>query len=140
MKPSVRFDMAMGQKSAFKADKTGTYVKRYTFPQFPGTHIKNPKVLETKRGPLLLDGLWGVVRKPSTFNSASSLLYFRSIWKKLNFVQITRPIQSKHGVGLSQQGSDRRFHTFTRSFIWRCYSIGTREIMQGVRENMEKIG
>lgn len=60
-----RFDLANGQKSSFKADQTGTFIQRYTFPQFPHTHLTDPKILQTKRGPLLISGLWGVVRKPS---------------------------------------------------------------------------
>jgi len=59
------FDVANGQKSAFKALNTNTFIPRNTFPQIPGTVIKNPKVLQTKRGKLLIDGLWGVVRKPN---------------------------------------------------------------------------
>jgi Delta24(24(1))-sterol reductase len=56
----------MGQKSWFKAQQTGTYIKRNTFPQIPGTQMKNPKVIITKTGSkLLVDGAWGVVRKPS---------------------------------------------------------------------------
>ncbi|KAM0752194.1 ERG4/ERG24 ergosterol biosynthesis protein [Meredithblackwellia eburnea MCA 4105] len=59
------FDLAMGQKSWFKAHQTGTYVPRRAFPVIPGTEMKNPKVLQTKRGPLLISGCWGVVRKPN---------------------------------------------------------------------------
>lgn len=55
----------MGQKSWYKASQSGTYVQRNTFPQIPGTQMKNPKTLQTKRGKLLLSGCWGVVRKPS---------------------------------------------------------------------------
>lgn len=59
------FDLAMGQKSWFKAHETGTFVQRNTFPQIPGTQMKNPKVLVTKRGKLLISGCWGVLRKPN---------------------------------------------------------------------------
>lgn len=55
----------MGQKSSFKASQTGTFIQRNTFPIIPGTYIKNPKILKTKRGALLISGCWGVLRKPS---------------------------------------------------------------------------
>lgn len=56
----------MAQKSYFKAQETNTFIKRHTFPQFPGIELENPKVIITERGTkLLVDGLWGVVRKPS---------------------------------------------------------------------------
>lgn len=56
----------MAQKSYFKAQETNTFIKRHTFPQFPGIGLENPKVIITERGTkLLVDGLWGVVRKPS---------------------------------------------------------------------------
>lgn len=62
------FDLAMGQKSYFKAISTGTFIKRNTFPQIPGTELKDPKVIVTETGSkLLVDGCWGVVRKPSEF-------------------------------------------------------------------------
>ena len=61
-----RFDVAMGQKSYFKAMETDTYIKRNTFPQIPGVELQNPKVMVTERGSkLLLGGLWGYLRKPS---------------------------------------------------------------------------
>ncbi|KAL8292638.1 hypothetical protein RQP46_001250 [Phenoliferia psychrophenolica] len=59
------FDLSNGQKSWFKASQTGTYIPRNTYPQIPGTVIENPKILMTKRGPLLISGCWGVVRKPN---------------------------------------------------------------------------
>lgn len=56
----------MGQKSYFKAKQTNTFIKRYTFPQIPGVEIENPKTMKTITGTdLLIDGLWGVLRKPS---------------------------------------------------------------------------
>lgn len=58
-------DICMAQKSHFKAVKTGTYIKRYTFPQLPWAELENPKTLKTKRGELLLDGFWAYLRKPS---------------------------------------------------------------------------
>lgn len=68
------FDVAMGQKSWFKAQETGTFIKRHTFPQIPGTELNNPKVIVTERGTkLLVDGLWGVVRKPSESPSMLAL-------------------------------------------------------------------
>jgi hypothetical protein len=60
------FDLANGQKSWFKAHQTGTFIKRNTFPQIPGTELVDPKVIVTETGSkLLCDGVWGVVRKPS---------------------------------------------------------------------------
>ncbi|SCZ99184.1 BZ3500_MvSof-1268-A1-R1_Chr3-1g05861 [Microbotryum saponariae] len=60
------FDVAMGQKSYFKAKQTNTFIKRYTFPQIPGTEIENPKTMKTITGTdLLIDGLWGILRKPN---------------------------------------------------------------------------
>lgn len=59
------FDVANGQKSSFKALNTNTYIPRNTFPQIPGTVLHNAKTLQTKRGKLLIDGLWGIVRKPN---------------------------------------------------------------------------
>lgn len=58
-------DICMAQKSHFKAVKTGTYIKRYTFPQLPWAELENPETLKTKRGELLLDGFWAYLRKPS---------------------------------------------------------------------------
>lgn len=58
-------DICMAQKSHFKAVKTGTYIKRYTFPQLPWAELEKPKTLKTKRGELLLDGFWAYLRKPS---------------------------------------------------------------------------
>ncbi|SCV74071.1 BQ2448_6503 [Microbotryum intermedium] len=60
------FDVAMGQKCYFKAKQTNTFIKRYTFPQIPGTEIENPKTMKTITGTdLLIDGLWGILRKPN---------------------------------------------------------------------------
>ena len=62
----IIFDQAMGQKSYIKAVQSNTYIKRYTFPQIPGTELKNPKFIVTETGSkLLVSGWWGVVRKPS---------------------------------------------------------------------------
>lgn len=58
-------DICMAQKSHFKAVKTGTYIKRYTFPQLPWAELEKPKTLKTKRGELLLDGFWAYLRKPN---------------------------------------------------------------------------
>jgi hypothetical protein len=55
----------MAQKSHFKAVKTGTYVKRNLFPQWPNSELQNPKTFKTARGELLLDGCWKYLRKPS---------------------------------------------------------------------------
>merc|ERR1711939_1103932 len=59
------FDVAMGQKSVFKAQQTGTLIPRNAFPAVPGKYIENPKVMETPHGKLLLDGWWAVLRKPN---------------------------------------------------------------------------
>jgi len=59
----------MAQKSHFKAVETDTYIKRYTFPQLPFAELENPKYLKTHLGgKLLLGGLWGYLRKPSTLH------------------------------------------------------------------------
>lgn len=56
----------MGQKSRFKAQQTGTFIKRNAFPQIPGTTLADPKFITTSRGgKLLISGWWGVLRKPS---------------------------------------------------------------------------
>lgn len=62
-------DICMAQKSHFKAVKTGTYIKRYTFPQLPWAELDHPKTLKTKRGELLLDGFWAYLRKPSEWRA-----------------------------------------------------------------------
>ncbi|ORY88724.1 ergosterol biosynthesis ERG4/ERG24 [Leucosporidium creatinivorum] len=60
------FDLANGQKSWFKAHQTGTFIKRNTFPQIPGTELVDPKVIITETGSkLLCDGVWSIVRKPN---------------------------------------------------------------------------
>ncbi|GAA5820820.1 hypothetical protein JCM11251_001829 [Rhodosporidiobolus azoricus] len=58
-------DISMAQKSHLKAVKTGTYIKRYTFPQLPWAELQNPKTFKTQRGELLIDGFWGYLRKPN---------------------------------------------------------------------------
>ncbi|BGP43515.1 C-24(28) sterol reductase [Rhodotorula kratochvilovae] len=58
-------DIAMAQKSHFKALKTGTYIKRHTFPQLPFAELDNPKTFPTQAGELLVDGLWAYLRKPN---------------------------------------------------------------------------
>ncbi|GJN94350.1 hypothetical protein Rhopal_007424-T1 [Rhodotorula paludigena] len=58
-------DISMAQKSHFKALKTGTYIKRYTFPQLPWAELDNPKTFKTKSGELLIDGCWAYLRKPN---------------------------------------------------------------------------
>lgn len=55
----------MAQKSHFKALKTGTYIKRHTFPQLPFAELDKPKTFKTQAGDLLVDGLWAYLRKPS---------------------------------------------------------------------------
>lgn len=63
----------MAQKSHFKAVETDTYIKRYTFPQLPFAELENPKYLKTHLGgKLLLGGLWGYLRKPSTLHFSHS--------------------------------------------------------------------
>jgi len=70
------FDIAMAQKSHFKAVETNTYIKRYTFPQLPFAELENPKFLKTHLGgKLLLGGLWGYLRKPSKFFDLSLSLF-----------------------------------------------------------------
>ncbi|GAA6013064.1 hypothetical protein JCM10207_006157 [Rhodosporidiobolus poonsookiae] len=61
----VMMDISMAQKSHLKAMKTGTYIKRYTFPQLPWAELENPKTFKTKRGELLIDGFWAYLRKPN---------------------------------------------------------------------------
>ncbi|GAA5912614.1 delta(24(24(1)))-sterol reductase [Sporobolomyces salmoneus] len=71
------FDIAMAQKSHFKAVETNTYIKRYTFPQLPYAELENPKYLKTHLGgKLLLGGLWGYLRKPNyTFDSIQAIIW-----------------------------------------------------------------
>ncbi|GAA5939877.1 delta(24(24(1)))-sterol reductase [Sporobolomyces koalae] len=71
------FDIAMAQKSHFKAVETNTYIKRYTFPQLPYAELDNPKYLKTHLGgKLLLGGLWGYLRKPNyTFDSIQAIIW-----------------------------------------------------------------
>ncbi|KAK4050112.1 C-24(28) sterol reductase [Microbotryomycetes sp. JL201] len=71
------FDVAMGQKSYFKAIETNTFIKRYTFPQIPGVEMKNPKYMVTERGSkLLIDGMWAYLRKPNyTFDWFQALVW-----------------------------------------------------------------
>lgn len=74
LRPLRSFDLANGQKSWFKAHQTGTFIKRNTFPQIPGTELVDPKVIVTETGSkLLCDGVWGIVRKPSELLSAVGL-------------------------------------------------------------------
>ncbi|GAA5844234.1 hypothetical protein JCM9279_001731 [Rhodotorula babjevae] len=61
----VIMDIAMAQKSHFKALKTGTYIKRHTFPQLPFAELDNPKTFKTQAGELLVDGCWAFLRKPN---------------------------------------------------------------------------
>ncbi|GAA5886489.1 hypothetical protein JCM16303_001428 [Sporobolomyces ruberrimus] len=71
------FDIAMAQKSHFKAVETNTYIKRYTFPQLPYAELENPKYMKTHLGgKLLLGGLWGFLRKPNyTFDSIQAIIW-----------------------------------------------------------------
>ncbi|KAK4058328.1 C-24(28) sterol reductase [Microbotryomycetes sp. JL221] len=71
------FDVAMGQKSYFKAIETNTFIKRYTFPQIPGVEMKDPKYMVTERGSkLLIDGMWAYLRKPNyTFDWFQALVW-----------------------------------------------------------------
>ncbi|KAM0788194.1 hypothetical protein ACM66B_001353 [Microbotryomycetes sp. NB124-2] len=71
------FDVAMGQKSYFKAIETNTFIKRYTFPQIPGVEMENPKYMVTERGSkLLIDGMWAYLRKPNyTFDWFQALVW-----------------------------------------------------------------
>ncbi|KAH8925403.1 ERG4/ERG24 ergosterol biosynthesis protein [Atractiella rhizophila] len=62
----IIFDTSMAQKSKFKAQQTGTYQPRYAFPQWPGSIVKNPTFIQTKRGSkLLTGGWWAYLRKPN---------------------------------------------------------------------------
>ncbi|GAA5929696.1 hypothetical protein JCM1841_005940 [Sporobolomyces salmonicolor] len=79
------FDAAMAQKSHFKAVQTNTYIKRYTFPQIPYGELDNPPFLQTKRGKLLLGGLWGYLRKPNyTFDWFQAVVWALSAGARLN--------------------------------------------------------
>ncbi|GAA5952746.1 hypothetical protein JCM3765_002262 [Sporobolomyces pararoseus] len=71
------FDIAMAQKSHFKAVETNTYIKRYTFPQLPFAELEKPEYLKTHLGgKLLLGGLWGYLRKPNyTFDSIQAIIW-----------------------------------------------------------------
>lgn len=79
--------MAMAQKSHFKAVETDTYIKRYTFPQLPFAELENPKYLKTHLGgKLLLGGLWGYLRKPSTLTNTTfslSPLFLQRLSRRL---------------------------------------------------------
>lgn len=70
-------DIAMAQKSHFKALKTGTYIKRHTFPQLPFAELDNPKTFKTQAGELLVDGCWAFLRKPSESRTLHSLFLRR---------------------------------------------------------------
>lgn len=123
-----RFDLAMGQKSWYKASQSGTYVQRNTFPQIPGTQMKHPKTLQTKRGKLLLSGCWGVVRKPSAFLPS----FFRSfVVAEFGSAQTIRRIGSRGCAGLFRLGLGARSLTFTRSSTSRCSFTGTYVTMLG---------
>ncbi|GAA5980919.1 hypothetical protein JCM5350_004765 [Sporobolomyces pararoseus] len=71
------FDIAMAQKSHFKAVETNTYIKRNTFPQLPFAELENPEYMKTHLGgKLLLGGLWGYLRKPNyTFDSLQAIIW-----------------------------------------------------------------
>ncbi|GAA6064279.1 hypothetical protein JCM10212_000981 [Sporobolomyces blumeae] len=71
------FDIAMAQKSHFKAVETNTYIRRYTFPQFPYAELENPKYLKTHLGgKLLIGGMWGFLRKPNyTFDWIQAVVW-----------------------------------------------------------------
>ncbi|KAL0478864.1 ergosterol biosynthesis protein [Acrasis kona] len=59
------WDTSQSQRNFFRQKLEGTWKPRYTFPQLPGCVIENPKYLNTKAGSkLLIDGWWGIVRKP----------------------------------------------------------------------------
>lgn len=62
----------MAQKSHFKALKTGTYIKRHTFPQLPFAELDKPKTFKTQAGDLLVDGLWAYLRKPSASHALAA--------------------------------------------------------------------
>lgn len=65
----------MAQKSHFKMQMDGSQHKaRWTFPQWPGNTVHNPKYIQTAQGgKLLIDGWWAYLRKP-----VSHLLSFRN--------------------------------------------------------------
>ncbi|ODN84359.1 hypothetical protein L202_00326 [Cryptococcus amylolentus CBS 6039] len=60
------FDSAMSQKSVFKMQQQGQYVRRKAFPTVPWAEVENPTYIQTKHGnKLLTSGWWGFLRKPN---------------------------------------------------------------------------
>ncbi|KAK5096946.1 C-24(28) sterol reductase [Lithohypha guttulata] len=50
------WDTCNGQKNRFRGALSGSMTDRWTFPPMPYGEIKNPKVIESDAGPLLVDG------------------------------------------------------------------------------------
>lgn len=58
------WDTAQAQKNQFRARELGSYVRRHTFPQLPGSLLRKPRVTVMTGGrKLLVDGWWRYARK-----------------------------------------------------------------------------
>ncbi|KOS23407.1 Delta(24(24(1)))-sterol reductase [Escovopsis weberi] len=57
------WDSCNSQKNRFRASEKGQVVWRNTFPQVPWQTVKNPKVIQTPQGTILVDGWYGLARK-----------------------------------------------------------------------------
>ncbi|KAK0388299.1 hypothetical protein NLU13_4544 [Sarocladium strictum] len=57
------WDSCNSQKNRFRIAETGKITYRWTFPQVPWQTVKNPKVIKSPAGTILVDGWYGLARK-----------------------------------------------------------------------------
>jgi delta24(24(1))-sterol reductase len=57
------WDTSLSQKNKYRMQERGNIISRKGFPYFTSGTLKDPKVLKTKCGTLLVDGWWGVAQK-----------------------------------------------------------------------------
>ena len=50
------WDTTNSQKNRFRQEQSGRVLKRKAFPQLPWQTVENPKKIDTKEGPILVDG------------------------------------------------------------------------------------
>lgn len=74
------WDSCNSQKNRFRAQEKGKLVWRSTFPQVPWQTLKNPKVISTPQGTILVDGWYGLARK---------IHYTADLWFALSWGLIT---------------------------------------------------
>ena len=57
------WDSSQSQKNMYRLEQRGHYQDRWVFPRLPWRHIKNPEVIESPAGTIMVDGWYKYARK-----------------------------------------------------------------------------